>query len=342
MAEADETDPAGSTAGRQPVERCGPGLWRIDVPILIGPSRRTLVYLIECDRGFALIDAGWDWDEGATALFDGIRATGHDPVDCVGVLVTHGHPDHHGLSGRMRDASDAWIGLHPIEAEQVALGLANDLDLTLTLLDAAGVPSDVLPDMPRSLGDALPIGAAPDRHLNDDDVIDLGGRRVRVLWTPGHSPGHLAFLLEDERVLATGDNVLTHSPTPIAHWGGGQDDPLGDLLRSLRRLRDLPVDLVLPGHEMPFNGLADRIDALLEHFDDWLAIVTDALAGGPRTMWDVSMRVDDRPTTSLRGMIHRVMGIGAVSAALQYLQVHGRLRVDHSRDDAARYTLIEG
>ena len=100
-------------------EMVRPGLWSIGVPFPDNPLGYTLVYLIESDRGPVLVDAGWDDDESWDALVAGFRAAGADIAECYGVLVTHVHPDHHGLSGRVRDASDAWVAMHERDAVTV-------------------------------------------------------------------------------------------------------------------------------------------------------------------------------------------------------------------------------
>ena len=95
-----------------PVEQVRPGLWSMPVPIPNNPLRYVLVYVLELDGGgVAIVDAGWNTDEAWSAPQR--RARGR-PAACIAdvraVLVTHIHPDHYGLAGRVREASGAWIG----------------------------------------------------------------------------------------------------------------------------------------------------------------------------------------------------------------------------------------
>ena len=98
-----------------PVEQVRPGLWSIPVPLPI-VLRYVLVYAFETDRGPFIVDAGWNTDVAFDALGAGLNEAGFDMADVQGVMVTHIHPDHYGLAGRIRDTSGAWIALHPADA----------------------------------------------------------------------------------------------------------------------------------------------------------------------------------------------------------------------------------
>ena len=75
-----------------------------------------------------------------------------------------------------------------------------------------------------------------DRVLNDGDVVEGTEFGLEVLHTPGHAPNHLCFLLEEERVLFTGDHVLDGTTTVISPQRGGD---MAEYLKSLERLRKI-------------------------------------------------------------------------------------------------------
>src|SRR5207253_10508360 len=87
------------------VERVRPGLWSIPVPLPNNSLRYVLVYVFETDAGPYLVDAGWNTDDAYAALDSGLKVAGFSMADVQGVLVTHMHPDHYGLAGRVRDVS---------------------------------------------------------------------------------------------------------------------------------------------------------------------------------------------------------------------------------------------
>src|SRR5688500_13820295 len=85
-----------------PVEQVRPGLWSVPVPLPIVLGY-VLVYVFETDRGPYLVDAGWNTDDAFDGLSRGLEEAGFDVTDVQGVMVTHIHPDHYGLAGRLRE-----------------------------------------------------------------------------------------------------------------------------------------------------------------------------------------------------------------------------------------------
>ena len=106
------TAPVAASKPFPPVAQVRPGLWSIPVPLPI-PLRYVLVYAFETERGPYLVDAGWNTDDAFDALCGGLATAGFAMSDVQGVMVTHIHPDHYGLAGRVRESSDAWIALAP-------------------------------------------------------------------------------------------------------------------------------------------------------------------------------------------------------------------------------------
>src|SRR6266480_2085166 len=174
-----------------PVERVRPGVWSIPVPIPNNPLRYVLVYAFETDRGIYIVDAGWNTDDAFDTLAAGLTMVGASVADVRGVMVTHIHPDHYGLAGRVRETSGAWVGLHPADAALIP--------------DRYDHPDELLARVAATL---KRWGAPPDVLLEDGDKPDVPGWDIQAIWTPGHSPGHLAFWEPRNRLMLTGDHVL--------------------------------------------------------------------------------------------------------------------------------------
>jgi glyoxylase-like metal-dependent hydrolase (beta-lactamase superfamily II) len=101
----------------RPACAVGDGIWQISVPIMEIPTVETLVYVLEAGPKLILIDAGWNDEVGWRALLDGFARLGLDMAAVEGVLVTHHHPDHSGLAGRIRECSDSWIAMHKADCD---------------------------------------------------------------------------------------------------------------------------------------------------------------------------------------------------------------------------------
>ena len=114
--------------------------------------------------------------------------------------------------------------------------------------------------------------APPDRELADGELADVPGWRLRAVHTPGHTPGHVAFVDELAQRMFSGDHILPRITPNISANAAEQASPLFDYLNSLVKVRDLPVDEVLPAHEWRFRGLAQRADDIAAHHAQQTAI----------------------------------------------------------------------
>ncbi len=167
----------------------------------------------------------------------------------------------------------------------------------------------------RAFGSA-PAGGIHVEPLQDGEVIQVGGARIRVLHTPGHASDHLCFLLEGAASLFAGDNILGEGTAVIAP----PDGDMADYLSSLRRLRELHVDRIYPGHWRPLDGGRAVIDGYLAHRKARENEILAALAGGAATLDDVVARAyADTPLE-----LHPVARFSAL-AHLEMLQDEGRV-----------------
>lgn len=320
-----------------PVEEVAAGAWSLPLPIPDNPLAYVGAYALEVEGGLALIDAGWNAEATYTALVDGLAEVGAAVDDVRAVLVTHIHPDHYGLAGRIREESGAWVALHPAD-DALIHDRYEDVDDLLERMEAwlldAGAPEDAI----RELRDSslsirrFVVSARPDRLLEHGDRVDLPGWDLLAIHTPGHTPGHLCFHAERAGLVFTGDHVLPRITPHVGSNPQSTDDPLGDFLASMDRVRGLGDDpLALPGHEYRFRGLDRRIDDLVAHHDDRLAEVGGLVAGGADTTWEVASRTTwSRGWDRLHGYMRR-MALAEVEAHLIHLERLGRLRTVDGR-----------
>ncbi|MGW2564018.1 MBL fold metallo-hydrolase [Streptomyces sp. NPDC001514] len=295
----------------------GGGVWSLQVPIPDNPLGHTLVHVLETDRGPVLVDTGWDDPASWTALTEGLTALGTSVADIHGVVITHHHPDHHGLSGQVREASGAWIAMHAADTDVVRRTREARpgawLDYLAGKLATVGAPEEHLAPL-RAARDSgrmrtLPglRAALPDREIVPGELLDLAGRRLRAIWTPGHTPGHVCLHLEEDHPanlpgrgrLFSGDHLLPGISPHIGLYEDPDDstvtDPLGDYLDSLERVGRLGVAEVLPAHQHAFTDAPARVRELLAHHEARLTGLLDLLAM-PLTPWQLAERMEwNRP-----------------------------------------------
>src|SRR5690606_37395315 len=102
---------------------------------------------------------------------------------------------------------------------------------------------------------------APDRVMADGEALETGEFTLRAVHTPGHSSEHLCYLLEEERLLFTGDHVMQGSTVVV----GPPDGDMSAYLASLRKLLGLGIDRLAPGHGHPIERPHDEVRRLIAH-----------------------------------------------------------------------------
>jgi glyoxylase-like metal-dependent hydrolase (beta-lactamase superfamily II)/8-oxo-dGTP pyrophosphatase MutT (NUDIX family) len=156
----------------------------------------------------------------------------------------------------------------------------------------------------------------PDRSLADGERITVGDTTLRVVHTPGHAANHLCLVLEEDRLLLSGDHVLNGSTTVV-------DPPDGDMhayLASLHRLAAEPVDFILPAHGHVLGGARAAIERLIAHRLGREAKVANALARlGRGTLDDLLPYAYDDVPTALHPVARR-----SLLAHLLKLEIDGR------------------
>ncbi|AWW39828.1 MULTISPECIES: MBL fold metallo-hydrolase [Streptomyces] len=326
----------------------GAGVRSLRVPIPDNPLGHTLVYVLDTDRGPVLVDTGWDDPAAWDTLAAGLAACGTSPAGIHGVVVTHHHPDHHGLSGRVREASGAWIAMHAADVSVVRRTRETGPDRWYSYmtakLTAAGAPEEHIAPLRTARRRTLPglSPALPDREIVPGELLDLPGRRLRAIWTPGHTPGHVCLHLEEQHParlpgrgrLFSGDHLLPEITPHIGLYEDPDDatvtDPLGDYLDSLERVARLAPAEVLPAHQYAFADTGARVRELLAHHEERLTGLLDLLAT-PLTPWQLAERMEwNRPWDRIP--------YGSRNIAVSEAEAHLRRLVKQGRAEAVTGT----
>jgi glyoxylase-like metal-dependent hydrolase (beta-lactamase superfamily II) len=264
--------------------------------------------------------------EAEAALRAALAEAGVALEDLRRVFVTHLHPDHIGMAGTIESAG-AELVMHGPELENAARMWSQDhsmIDETYAWFERHGMPAPVDAGMREAW---LEIGRAVDAvdrvtEAADGELLDLGGRRARLKWTPGHTDYHAVLVDEGERILFSGDHVLPRITSNVGLYPYSRDDPLGDFLDALRAVRSLPVTRVLPAHGDPFDDLPGRVDQILAHHEDRLRATLDALGDAACDAYTVCRTL----FPVLRSPHEERFALAETLAHLRYLERRGKVR----------------
>ena len=247
------------------------GVHRIAIPTPFAVGRVN-VYLI-ADEPLTLVDAGPNSGTSFDELQRALEALGH-PLEAIElVVITHHHIDHLGLVSLVASRSGAEVAAIDVAVPHVE-GFSEeaeaDDDFASRVMLRHGISDDVVSAL-QSVSRAFRAwGARADvtRVLHDGEAIELRDRSLRVLHRPGHSPTDTVFLDEQRRMLIAADHLLAHiSSNPLLtrqrDGSSGRPKALVAYIESLRRTRELDIELVLPGHGDPITDHRALIDERL-------------------------------------------------------------------------------
>lgn len=278
------------------------GIWRVPIPIPFPQAGGPVnVYLLaERGGGVALFDAGLGTEEAEATLAEGFRALGRKFSELRRIYVSHGHIDHFGAARTIQrwHGGELPVFAHPADfGKLLGLGGARwgpQLGAYGAHLRRLGVPPEALAAiagegqknrrMAHTLDAVEPVG--------EGDRLELAHTSLEVLHMPGHTPGVVCLYDRTHRILFSDDHLLERvSPNPLIELGPDGEDgywrPLVAYEASIRRARELEVDLVLPGHAEPFGDHRQIIDGLLGFYARRQRKIEVALEAGPRTAYEL-------------------------------------------------------
>jgi glyoxylase-like metal-dependent hydrolase (beta-lactamase superfamily II) len=300
-----------------------PGVFRLVLPLPFPDLKMVNAWALADHDGVTLVDCGihdpalgpgGSWEQLVAAL--GACEIGPERISRL--VVTHPHPDHYGMAGRVIGASGCELWMH----RRAAPALDDYRDPAAAVarlrarLEAEGVgPAEVEELVSfEDWGSYVPEVVDATTWLEGGERFIAGDRSWEVVHTPGHSAGHVCLWSASDHGLVSGDHLLG-SITPHIDLGDEGEDPLEEFLASLRRLEELEPRLVFPGHGRAFDDGAERARTLIRHHDRRLGSILQVIRRRPRRASEIA---DEIFTDALLNF-HRRLALGETLAHLTYL-----------------------
>ncbi len=310
--------------------KIAPGIYGFKSPI---DTRLKWVncYLIEGNNGWLMIDTGWSTSEAYENLQAQLKTINISIGDISKIVLTHVHPDHFGLAGKIKQLSPrSEVFMHRLESDLVEsryVKFAKLRDEMSAMLARHGVPQSDLPNLDSASIPALNFVTLtfPDTILFGGEIISTGIYDLEIIWTPGHSPGHICLFEPNNQLLFTGDHILPSiTPNIGAHVQSG-DNPLGDYFCSLRKLENLEVSRAFPAHEDSFTDLHSRIQNIIRHHDERIVEILKIIKSGYHTAWEIASRTSwnvSEPWDQMQSFVKR-SAVTETIAHLDYMRWKG-------------------
>jgi glyoxylase-like metal-dependent hydrolase (beta-lactamase superfamily II) len=301
----------------------------IPTPFYVGDVN---IYLIK-EEPLTLIDVGPKTKEASEALHNKLRHNGVQLADIRRILLTHAHVDHCGLTKQVRDeAKNAKIFVHNWESGHL-FGNVNDEEQR-NLMNRAGVPAEVFQKLQDNfnqvgfLTDEIPIGEF--NELQDEMEIEFASGILKVLHTPGHTPGSCSFFREANRTLIAGDCILKRiTPNPIV-----SPDPfdknkrfksLAEYLVSLAKIRSCAPTLIYGGHGEPIDDFEELFHRYVRSVDERQKQVVELVVKNDMTAWDTANKLFPQ---AIDKNVHRFLAISEAVAHLDYAETEGKIAIE--------------
>jgi glyoxylase-like metal-dependent hydrolase (beta-lactamase superfamily II) len=197
-----------------------PGVHLLRLPLTGSPLRHTNGYLIRADDGWTLVDCGWDMPDVLEALRSQMTDLGARLEDIRTLVITHFHADHYGMAGTLIGLTQARMLMHRLDwvhIQQEMVDFGTTVERINAWLKLNGAPDEMTTaERDRAMNSFRRYTVVePDVKVEDGHEIVVREHTLKVVWTPGHTNGHICLYDAERRTLMTGDHRAGRERLPF-------------------------------------------------------------------------------------------------------------------------------
>jgi len=304
----------------------------IDTAFQVGP---VSVYLFKVNDSYVMYDAGLDNLSWKKLFFSELEKLNISLKDVDYCIISHEHLDHYGLMKKFKEVNP-----------DMQIMMSN---LTYIILKWETDPANLkeIEEVTRERGNLLikyGMGEervkkfiewstfwpklrkhhVPDKLLEDGDEISFSTNKLKMIWTPGHSVGHLCMFNQKKRHLFSGDHILSRITPHIGSFTLPRqisekydfNDILKYYLQSLDRIEEMNPKIIFPGHQEVIHDPRDRINEIKRHHYNRLVEISKTIKNRPLTPFRISKLHFGRGLDEL----NTLLALSEVLAHLIYLE----------------------
>lgn len=298
------------------------GVRRLSVPVPFveagGPV--NLIAFDEADGGFSLFDTGVGTTEGLAAVRAALAANGLKLENLRRMIISHGHIDHYGNAQTFSEESGAKAWVHPADHEKVCgEGRWNkQLERYWDYFVGLGVPDETLQKMlhltaknPTYARQLEPSRVEP---LADGQTFSFAKLEVEAIHLPGHTPGLVCLWAKKQKLFFADDHVLAVvSPNPLLDLtqglGAQKFRALSSYYRSARRVMEMDIEVIVPGHGVSFTQHRPLLEGLFQFYEKRQERLFKKLSETPSTVFELVKLLFPRVDTArMFLMLSEVLG----------------------------------
>jgi glyoxylase-like metal-dependent hydrolase (beta-lactamase superfamily II) len=301
-------------------------IYKIELPIPF-PMKTTNVFFID-DSPKTLVDTGIKTDASFEMLKKELKELGFSIGSIERILITHGHIDHYGQAQKISSLSGAPIYIHPKEYGRIR-SVIHSFGPLKSILLRNGAPEGLVNQAIRFMESAQKMADSLDEafFLGDGETISFTSMDWKTIHCPGHSPGLICFYWPGKKTLFTGDHLLKEiTPNPVLNVPDSRSplryQSLKEYLSSLKKVEELDVGLLLPGHGEEVHDPQGLIRKITAHHQERMDYVLSVLSQGEKTPYEIALDLfPGVPPFEI------FLGISEAVGHLEILKEEGKVRV---------------